>query len=368
MILGKIIESGVDEAPMGEMTELDSARIPSISSSASGISVSAKPSETCRYADQLRGGLPALHGNSPSLALCGTGHSIFYPLELDNENIAEVRRLASAANSGSIEPLADRKLSSSTSSSSESIGGTRHKRKQHQVVAIPQVQRDRSKSISSSSSSSSSWSLSANGTRRSKGLIVSTKRSESSTSEPSHTSVSDGGTRRHIRSKHGKHRPKSSSSSTSSSSYSKKSTKHEQSPILINFPQSNVSVVHAAAPRRSDSLTSSSSSCSSSASSITSLYGRVIIIGQSKDFQGRMQSYRQRMDLPRKDKSKRTEKQASGYGSDTSTSSISSMDSNSLPAHVMKVKGGNIAYHGKGSHTIFAERPKKPEDTRAFCE
>lgn len=385
--------------------------------------VTAKPSEVCLFASQLRGKKPALKGNSRMRTMCGGG-TFQIPLRLAAADIpadisAEGTKYVFAS-----APLHRQLTDSLRSWSSVSPGGSRR--------IYHRSSRQRPESVSSWSS------ISPSGTRRHRTRAgspdtrrsitpggscriyhLSTKHRPESVS--SWSSISPGGTRRHRRrtdslsswssatpggSRHhyrrsARHRPESVSSWSSVSpggtrrhrrrgdisldsiqmqqqvpAYAVKE-RDQSHDSYFNIQKQESGKVHAANERdqsydsyfniqkqESGEVHAShpqTQSTHSSNSSIPSLYGRVVLVGQSPDFRTRIQSYRKRMEMSKR--SKRSSGQ-NGYNSG-SDSSISSIASDRLPPAVVKARGGEYAIFVDGGETIFQERPSRKEDIYA---
>lgn len=335
-------------------------------------SVTAKPSETCRYASQLRGDLPALSSNYPLSSMCDD-RTVIHPLRLTADDIpADIG--SAGINYGSSPRVPLQRTSLSKSSSSVSPGGTHRHRKQP-----------------TRTDSMSSWSsLSPGGSRR----VYHRSSRHRPDSLSSWSSISPNGTRRHRR-RMVKQRSNSVSSRDSVSSSEarrrsinnfnrdslRSSTRDHQMPAIrvdqqmpayaaapetnrdfyLDIQKQDAGGVYAPQPKP-DSATSSNSS-------IPSLYGRVVFIGQSPDFRTRIQSFRKKMATPKKSKHSRGSRGMgeNGYDFSSSDSSISSISSDKLPPEVVKVRGGEYAVFDGAGETIFEERPRKKEDTYANC-
>ena len=287
--------------------------------------VTAKPKETARYASQLLGDLPALRGSPASHSMCDN-RTVLYPLRLTAANIQAAINAVGAnyVSSAPRVPLQRTTLSGSWSSLSD--GGSRriyHRSSHHR------------------SESASSWS-----------------------------SISPGGSRRHRR--------RSAAIRKTDSPLSP--TRDREMPTIKMEQQR---LAHAAAPVGSRDQSYDSyfgiqkrdaggvyasqpkpDSAASSNSSIPSLYGRVVIVGQSPDFRTRIQSFRNMMATPKKQKHSRDK---NGYDGDLSDSSISSVASDRLPPAVVKARGGEYATFGNAGETIFEDHPRNKEDTYANC-
>ncbi|KAL5970289.1 hypothetical protein TSMEX_002031 [Taenia solium] len=290
------------------------------------ISITAKPSETCLYASQLCGNIPALKSSSSTGTMCG-GRTLAYPLRLTAGNISVGVSMAEANQVSSAPPIPIQRAESLDSWSSVSPGGSRrHYRRSS---------RHRAESVSS-------WS-----------------------------SISPGGTHRHRR------RSTtfvSSGTKLKQDSLRSSTRDHQMSPIMVeqqvpanaavsvngrdqsydsyfNITKQESRAVHAAKPGPDSPVSSNSS--------IPSLYGRVVIVGQSSDFPKRIQSYRQTMEMPKK------QKRPKGYDTGSSNSSISSIASDKLPSSVVKSRDGEYAIFDEAGETIFENRPRKIEDTYA---
>lgn len=315
--------------------------------------VTASPSEVCLYASQLRGNKLALKGNTHMRTMCGGG--LFQiPLTLTAADIPEDISIAGSRYVFGAVTLRKQRRESLRSWSSTSPGGSRriyHLSGKHRPESV------------------SSWSsISPRGTRRHKNR----HRPSSMDSISSWSSVTPKGSRHHYR-RSAHHRRDSVSSWSSISPYGthrhrrRGDIKLEMKPqpqiyavnvvdqphdTFINIQKQEASDVRASYPERSSSR--------SSTSSIPSLYGRIVIVGQSPGFRARMQSYRKRMEMKKK-------KGHNDYDSG-STSSISSIASDRLPPTVVKVRGGELANFEDAGETIFEQRPQRKEDTYAISK
>ncbi|KAL5109469.1 hypothetical protein TcWFU_009563 [Taenia crassiceps] len=287
------------------------------------VSITAKPSQTCLYASQLCGDIRTLRSSSSIETMCG-GRTLTYPLQLTAGNIPiDVSRVeATKVSSGPIQ-----RTESLDSWGSVSPGGSRrhyHLSSRHRAE------------------SASSWS-----------------------------SISPGGTHRHRRRK----TTFVSSGINLKQDSLRSSTRNQQLSTIVVEPQvpaygaasmnsrdqsydsyfnitkQESGAVHAAKPEPDSAMSSNSS--------IPSLYGRVVIVGQSSDFSTRIQSYRKTMEIPKK------QKKPKGYDAGSSDSSISSIASDKLPSSVVKSRDGEYAIFDNAGETIFEKRPRKVEDTYA---
>nr|CDS25942.1 Galectin carbohydrate recognition domain [Hymenolepis microstoma] len=278
--------------------------------------VTASPRQVCLYASQLRGNKPALEGNAQIHTLCGYG--LFrVPLTLTAADIpADISTAASRYTFG-VFPSDKYRRESVSSYSSVSSHGTRRRVKRHEVYR------------SNSMDSISTWS-----------------------------SVTPRGSRHHYR-RSARHRPQSVSSWSSVSPNGTWRRRRRSQVYAVNvadnsyispmnIQRTDAIGVHAAYPEADSSH--------SSHSSIPSLYGRVVIIGQSPGFRERIQSYRKSRDMTKN-------RRSSG-----SNSSISSIASDRLPPTVVKVRGGEYATFEDAGPTIFEKRPQRREDAYANSE
>ncbi|KAM3178222.1 hypothetical protein ACTXT7_002984 [Hymenolepis weldensis] len=316
--------------------------------------VTASPSEVCLYASQLRGNKPTLKGNTHMRTMCGGG--LFQiPLTLTAADIPEDISIAGSRYVFGAVHLRKQRRDSLRSWSSTSPGGSRriyHLSGKHRPESV------------------SSWSsISPHGTRRHR-KRHGKHRSSSMDSISTWSSVTPKGSRHHYR-RSAHHRHDSVSSWSSISPYGthrhrrRGDIKLEMKPqpqtyavnivdqpydSFINIQKQETSEVRASYPERG--------STHSSTSSIPSLYGRIVIVGQSPGFRARMQSYRKRMEMKKK-------KGHNGHDSG-STSSISSIASDRLPPTVVKMRGGEFATFEGAGETIFEQRPQRKEDTYAI--
>ncbi|VDK20060.1 unnamed protein product [Taenia asiatica] len=288
--------------------------------------ITAKPSETCLYASQLCGNIPALKSSSSTRTMCG-GRLLAYPLRLTAGNIPVGVSMTEANQVSSVPTIPIQRAESLDSWSSVSPGGSRrhyHRSSRHRAESV------------------SSWS-----------------------------SISPGGTHRHRR------RSTtfvSSGTKLKQDSLRSSTRDHQMSPIMVeqqvpayaaasvndrdqsydsyfNITKQESGAVHATKPGLDSPVSSNSS--------IPSLYGRVVIVGQSSDFSKRIQSYRQTMEMPKK------QKRPKGHDTGSSNSSISSIASDKLPSSVVKSRDGEYAIFDGAGETIFENRPRKIEDTYA---
>lgn len=337
-----------------EMTEYRTSSQQSFDFEETNFTVTASPSEVCLYASQLRGTKPALKGNTHMRTMCGGG--LFrIPLTLTAADIPEDISTAGSHYVFGAVHLRKKRHDSLRSWSSTSPGGSRriyHLSGKHRPESV------------------SSWSsISPHGTRRRRNRHGK-HRASSMDSISTWSSVTPGGSRHHYRrSAHHRHDSVSSWSSISPHGTHRHrrrgDIKLEMKPqpqtfaaniadqpydSFIGIQKQETSEVRASYPERS--------STRSSTSSIPSLYGRIVIVGQSPGFRARMQSYRKRMEMQKK-------KGHNGHDSG-STSSISSIASDRLPPTVVKIPGGEFATFEDAGETIFEERPLRKEDTYAI--
>ncbi|KAM7535414.1 hypothetical protein Aperf_G00000093479 [Anoplocephala perfoliata] len=417
--------------------------------------VTAKPSEVCLFASQLRGNKPALEFNSRMRTMCGGG-TFQIPLRLTKVEVPADISAEGAKYVFASSPLHRQRTDSLLSWSTMSPGGSRriyHQSSRHRPESAsswssisPSGTRrhrtragslDTRRSVTPGGSyriyhlstkhrpeSASSWSsVSPGGTRKHRRRTdsrrgdtsldsiqmqqqipayaaneweQSTKNQPESlsswpsvplggTSKPrertdsmSSWSSTTPGKSRHYYHRSDRHRPESVSSW---SSISPQGTRRHRrrGDISLDSIQMKQQIPAYAANERKQSYDSyfniqkqesaevhasypQTQSAHSSNSSIASLYGRVVMVGQSEGFRTRIQSYRKRMEKLKK--SKRSSGQ-NGYNSG-SNSSISSIASDRLPPTVVKARGGEYAIFVDGGETIFQERPSKKEDVYAY--
>lgn len=312
-----------------EMTEQRSSSQPSLDTDEYGdtnASITAKPSKTCLYASQLCGDIPALKSSSSIGTMCD-GRTLTYPLRLTAGNIpVDVSRVeANQVSSGP--PIPIQRTESLDSWSSVSPGGSRrhyHGSSRHRAESV------------------SSWSsISPGGTHR--------HRRRSTTFVSSETKLKQDSLRSSTRD----HQMSAIMVEQQVPSYAAASVNgHDQSyDSYFNITKQESGAVHAAKPRPDSAMSSNSS--------IPSLYGRVVIVGQSSDFPTRIQSYRKTMGVPKK------QKRPNSYDTDSSDSSISSIASDKLPSSVVKSRDGEYAIFDNAGETIFEKSPRKIEDTYA---
>ncbi|VDN99717.1 unnamed protein product [Rodentolepis nana] len=270
--------------------------------------VTASPSEVCLYASQLRGNKPALKSNTDLHTMCGYG--LFrVPLTLTAAHIPADISTAGSRYTFGVFPSDKYRRESVSSYSSESSHGTRRHIKRHEVYRY------------NSMDSISTWS-----------------------------SITPRGSRHHYR-RSERHRPQSVSSWSSISPNGTYRHRRRSEIYAINGTE-NIQNVDAS--RVQAAAYPDEGSAHSSHSSIPSLYGRVVIIGQSPGFRERIQSYRKRKEMAKKNR------RDSG-----SNSSISSIASDRLPPAVVKVRGGEFATFEDAGPTIFEQRSQRREDVYA---
>ncbi|VDM31658.1 unnamed protein product [Hydatigera taeniaeformis] len=324
-------ETGISEG-VGtdyEMTEQRSSSQLSLDTDEYGdtnASITAKPSETCRYASQLHGGIPSLMTSSSTETMCG-GQMLTYPLHLtaDNVHVGVGRVGASLVSSGP--PIPTQRTDSPDSWSSVSLGGSRrhyHHSSRHRAESV------------------SSWSsISPGGTHR--------HRRRSTTFVSTETKIKQDPLRSSTRD----HQISTITVEQQVPAHTAASLhdRDQSYDSYFNITKQESGAVHAAKPRPDSAMSSNSS--------VPSLYGRVVIVGQSSDFSTRIQSYRKTMEMPKK------QKRPKGYGNGSSDSSISSIDSDKLPPSVIKSRNGEYAIFDDAGETVFEKRPRKIEDTYA---
>ncbi|VDD81802.1 unnamed protein product [Mesocestoides corti] len=328
--------------------------------------ITASPSETGLYAAQLRGDRSALSVSRPIESMCGTTF-VAYPLKLTSLAVAEQLHAASLSQTSG-----DRvhRSESASSWSSVSVGGTRRRRRRPSPQAVGGITH---RSESSSSHSSLKGFASRDKMETDKPVVEVSHAIPSFASIPTHRSASTSSD-----SWRGRDRPGVADGSLKKDRRSiSLSRSPSPEPPMPSLQMEQQVFTHTAPPNGRDQPYSpfhdskkhenGAGSTSSSTSSINSLYGRIVIVGQSSDFSKRIQSFRKRMQTtPKAKRSKGTKKRGeNGFDSDTSTSSISSIESAQLPPTVVKSREGQFGVLPNAGETIFYDKPLRKEDTYA---
>lgn len=281
--------------------------------------VTAEPSEVCLFASQLRGKKPALEGNFRMRTMCGGG-TFQVPLQMTAADIPGNISAEGAKYVFASTPMRRQRTDSLNSWSTVSPGGSRriyHRSSKHRPE------------------SASSWSsISPGGTRRHRTLVgtLDTRRS-----------ITPGGS---------DHMSLDSVQIQQQIPAYAANERDQLHDTFFTIQKQESAEIHAALPQNQ--------SAHSSNSSIPSLYGRIVLVGQSPGFHTRIQSYRERIETTKKSKLSSGKNGKSG-----SNSSISSIASDHLPSTVVKARGGEYAIFVDGGKTIFQERPSKMEDIYA---
>ncbi|KAH9284253.1 hypothetical protein ECG_02962 [Echinococcus granulosus] len=321
------ISEGVNTDP--EMTEQRSSSQMSLDTDEyddTAISITAKPSDTCRYASQLCGDEPTLKSSSLIETMCG-GQTLTYPLQITAAHISIDVSRVEANHIASGPPIPTQRTESLDSWSSVSPGGSRrhyHRSSRHRAESV------------------SSWSsISPGGTRRYRHRSTAF---DSSETKPKQDSLSSPTRDLQVSTIMAEQQAPAYAVAPANG-------RDQSYDSYFSITKQDSGAVHAAKPRPSSAMSSNSS--------ISGLYGRVVIVGQSSDFRTRIQSYRKAMEMPKK------QKRPKGYDTDSSDSSISSIASDKLPPSVVKSRGGEYAIFDDAGETIFEKSPVKIEDVYA---